>query len=140
AFTDLGVGAIQAVCEPAGGVGDCFATTSAADVITFAGGKLVGSAQRRHDGVILQQSSIRYRKPSVQPANVFVGAVCEAEFPLARISEGDLECALVQGFGLRLGTRMEPGTLTSEERAAAIALQEELRKRDVSSRFVDSGR
>jgi lipoate-protein ligase A len=123
AFNRLGVGAELGRCvrRPGKG-GDCFAVQSRADVISVDGQKIVGSAQRRTEGVILQQSSVRYRPADVEPGDVFQGLVADEAYPLARLEEEAVIAALVDGFKASLGSALNPGSVTAweEERAGAL--------------------
>ena len=108
----LGIRLSWGNCERAKGVGDCFATRSAADVLTASGEKLIGSAQRRKDGAILMQSSIRHFRPAIDPLCVFVGEVSEAGYPLSDVTNVDLESALASGFQSALNVEPARGELS----------------------------
>jgi lipoate-protein ligase A len=103
--------------------GDCFASPSQADVVAAAGQKLVGSAQRRRGPYLLQQSSIRYRRPEAAPADIFLGPVEEGTYPLENVPERALVRAVVDGFAAVFGAKPEetPGPAGwEEERCAAL--------------------
>lgn len=119
----LDIPAFQGVCEKAEGRGgDCFAVRSRADLLTPEGVKIVGSAQCRREGVLLQQSSLRHQPPEVNPAAVFLGTVAVDEYPLNDVDEQALLEALVAGFTEALGVTLRPGYLTAweEERAGVL--------------------
>jgi lipoate-protein ligase A len=102
--------------------GECFAVRSSADLLTPEGVKMVGSAQCRREGVLLQQSSLRHRPSPVHPANVFLGRVAAEHYPLADVEEEDLLEALIAGFTEALGVGLNPGYLSAweEERAGVL--------------------
>lgn len=95
--------------------GDCFASRSQADVLIASGEKLVGSAQCRRSGVILQQSSIRHRPPEVDPGLLFQGRVGEGTYPLESVEEDQLGKALHDAFQAALTVELEPGILDEWE-------------------------
>jgi lipoate-protein ligase A len=105
------------------GGGDCFAARSRADVVTVAGRKLIGSAQRRQGGALLQQSSIRYRRPAVAVADVFRGPVEEGSYPLENVPVEQLTRSLARSFAGLFGTEPEKTVGPSgweEERCATL--------------------
>ena len=81
------------------------------------GAKLVGSAQLRRDGILLQQGSIRLapdgRGPSIE------------EVLGRRLRRGEMARALVEGFGRAWGVQFRRGRLTAEEEQLAQRLQRE---------------
>jgi len=122
----LGVATGVGVCERRSGRGgDCFAARSQADLLTLDGEKLVGSAQCRREGIIMQQSSLRHRPPGIRAEQVFLGTVSEGRYPLKEVGEEELEAALIAGFQEAFGGQWTPGSLTAweEERAAALLAQ-----------------
>ncbi len=126
ALNRLGVRADLGGCERRPGRGgDCFATQSRADVILTGGHKVVGSAQRRSEGAILQQSSVRHTAAEVTPTEVFLGAIAGEFYPLDRFEEAEVVAALTEGFGAALGVGLKPGSLTAweEERAGVLLSQ-----------------
>jgi lipoate-protein ligase A len=119
----LGVVVALGACErPKSRGGDCFASRSQADLLTLAGEKLIGSAQCRREGVILQQSSLRHQRPSLSVAQVFPESAEPESYSLEAVSLEELEEALIAGFQEALGGRWRVGSLTGweEERAAWI--------------------
>ena len=113
---------------PAPSLEPCFAEPVAGEVVA-GGRKLVGSAQRRERGVLLQHGSL-----PLQPPRVVVGsllrnggageveaAACLADF--APVPEWNcLVHTLAAGWSAALGVGLARDTLTSnEERAAAAA-------------------
>jgi lipoate-protein ligase A len=106
--------------------GDCFAVRSQADLLTQSGDKLLGSAQRRREGVILQQSSLRHRGMEVTAAQVFHGPAAPEAYPLAGVEKEVLMQALVFGFEEALGLKLNPGSLTGWEEERACVIQGEL--------------
>lgn len=123
ALARLGVSVTRGACgRRRGEGGDCFSVRSQADLLTPEGDKLVGSAQRRREGVILQQSSLRHLPPRVPEQEVFRGPVAQAVYPLHEVEEEALEAALAAGFQEAFGQPAARGALTAweEERAAAL--------------------
>jgi len=113
--------------EPRGeGAADCFAARTRCDLLTGAGNKLLGSAQCRRSGVILQQSSLLHRRlvPEVWSALAPSGFAPPVDLPLADVDEWDLGDALARGFVLALGGRSRPEELTmwETERASVLML------------------
>ena len=142
ALGSLGLTVRFGSCESATGArGDCFAVRSAADMLcTSDGAKIVGSAQRRIGGVILQQSSILHRLPPVEHRKVFRGPTGASKYPLALFSEEKLRDALIRGFGRALGIRLVPRGLSKAEtedaeRMALSAAQNESERKSVDSRM-----
>ncbi|HXG24831.1 MAG TPA: lipoate--protein ligase family protein [Chthonomonadales bacterium] len=119
----LNISISQGICEKAEGPGgDCFAVRSRADLLTLEGVKIVGSAQCRREGVILQQSSLRHQPPEVDPTQVFLGTVAADNYPLKDVDEEALLEALIAGFAEALEVTLRPGYLTAweEERAGIL--------------------
>jgi lipoate-protein ligase A len=85
------------------------------------GAKLVGSAQLRRDGILLQQGSIRLVSPGGQPSV----AISLEEALGRRVSRRQMACALVEGFGGAWGMRFRCGRLTAEEEQLAQRLERE---------------
>lgn len=123
----LNVGLRMGNCERLPGRGgDCFASKSQADMVSDAGEKLIGSAQRRSEGVILQQSSLRYRPNRVSVEEVFLGLTVVPVYPLAGIGLDVVHQALIKGFQQALGLPVETAETTSFERERAAILAETL--------------
>ncbi len=127
-LSSLGVYAASGACERRAvrAYGDCFAVRSRADVVTEDGRKLVGSAQYRRGGAILQQSSVRHVPRPVAAADLFLGPCGDETYPLAEVSSQELCDALVAGFEDALAVTLEPGDLSAweTERAAALAARQ----------------
>ena len=88
--------------------------------LTLAGRKLVGSAQARRGGALLQQGSIRL---SPEPAEAAATSLQEA---LGRpVSWDELAEALIRGFARAWGIEIRPGELTTEEEELARCLERE---------------
>jgi lipoyl(octanoyl) transferase len=102
---------------------DCFASRARVDLVTPGGGKLVGSAQRRSGGVILQQSSVRHFEAPVDAQAVLLGPVGHGGYPLSRFDEDEVEKAFVAGFEKAFGSALQPASLShwELERAAFVA-------------------
>lgn len=100
---------------------DCFAEARA-DALCAAGRKLVGSAQRRAGGAVLQHGSLRLH-PDPPAVRVAAGLRAESATSLRELGcsagEGALRSALVEAFASTLGLRLEPDELTPEEVARA---------------------
>jgi len=100
---------------------DCFAAPIA-DEICVAGRKLVGSAQRRAGGALLQHGSIR-----LWPDPPSVARACELRGTAATslrevgcdVSFEELEEACAGAFRSVLGVRLQTGELTAPERQQA---------------------
>jgi len=138
----LGLRVELGACEPvAGSAGDCFATRSRADVIVaYDGSKLIGSAQRRKLGVILQQSSLRHFPAPMSATEVFLGPTSESSYPLAAVSTLELRDALSGGFREALGIQLATAPMSGAEIAESRAICQTLRVAYTSSTLVDSGR
>jgi lipoate-protein ligase A len=109
--------------------------------ITYEGRKLVGSAQVRKQGVVLQHGSILIRfspetvaailqLPSAQlrertAALLKKRAVSLDEILGRPIGFAELSAALIPAFSLALGVTFESGELTSQEQATSLRLAEE---------------
>jgi len=102
---------------------DCFAE-AAGDEICAGGRKLVGSAQRRAAGIVLQHGSIRLEPDSPRVREVagigVAGATSLAELSL-ELEIGTVRDALVEALGCALGGRFEVSAPTSAERDRAGA-------------------
>jgi len=85
------------------------------------GAKLVGSAQLRRDGILLQQGSIRLAPPDGQPS----GATSLEEALGRRVSRPEIASALVEGFSRAWGVSFRRGRLTAEEEQLAQRLERE---------------
>ena len=95
--------------------GDCFATRTRADLIGPDGAKLVGSAQCRRDGTILQQSSVKHRPPRASAGQVFRERVGDPTFPLAGYDDTTVAQAIKSGLQSALGVDLDSGSLTDWE-------------------------
>ncbi|MCJ7509882.1 MAG: lipoate--protein ligase family protein [Dehalococcoidia bacterium] len=85
------------------------------------GAKLVGSAQLRRDGILLQQGSIRLASPGGQPS----AAISLEESLGRRVPRREMARALVEGFTRAWGVRFRRGRLTAEEEQLAQRLERE---------------
>jgi lipoate-protein ligase A len=85
------------------------------------GAKLVGSAQLRRDGILLQQGSIRLASPDGEPP-----PTTSLEEALGRrLSRREIASALVEGFRRAWGVQFRRGRLTTEEEQLAQRLERE---------------
>lgn len=102
--------------------GDCFGASTRADVVSADGDKLVGSAQCRRRGVLLQQSSLRHLPPPAPSRGLFRGEAAPGDWPLAGIAPNALEEGLISAFREELGLCLSEDTLGAweVERAAAL--------------------
>ncbi|MFN3432468.1 MAG: biotin/lipoate A/B protein ligase family protein, partial [Candidatus Sericytochromatia bacterium] len=104
---------------------DCFAASTQAD-LQAAGRKLIGSAQTRRAGAVLQHGSLYLRYPSDLAAEVFGDAdreVADLAGLLGREPAWDeVKQAFVSGLSEELGARFEPGELTPWENEKARVL------------------
>jgi lipoate-protein ligase A len=83
--------------------------------LAFDGAKLVGSAQLRRDGVLLQQGSIRLVHPNGEPPPT----TALEEALGRRLSRREIASALVEGFRRAWGVQFRRGRLTAEEEQLA---------------------
>jgi lipoate-protein ligase A len=100
---------------------DCFAAP-AMDEICAQGRKLVGSAQRRAGGGVLQHGSIRFKPDSeaIQQAAGLVPGVATSLWELG--CEADLDAlrgSMIEAFSKAFAVNIESGELSSAERAIA---------------------
>lgn len=116
---------------------DCFAATTCAD-LHYRGDKMIGSAQLRRKGAVLQHGSIllsqdqhvmsellgssgeekgRARTPLKRHANLF-------DILKRDVAPGDLETVLQRGFERAFDVTIVPGELTEAEMSLAARLQE----------------
>jgi len=117
--------AVSRTAAPSGAAGsgsfDCFAV-SAEDEICVMGRKLVGSAQRRARGGVLQHGSIRLDPdpPQAIRAVGFAPGVATSLAELGvRVSRADLQHALTAAFRSVLGASLEESVLSASERLSA---------------------
>jgi lipoate-protein ligase A len=85
------------------------------------GAKLVGSAQLRRDGMLLQQGSIRLASSDGQPSP----ATSLEEVLGRRVPRREVASALAEGFRRAWGVRFRRGRLTAEEEQQARRLERE---------------
>jgi lipoyl(octanoyl) transferase len=121
---------VSAVGNPA-----CFAAKARCDVM-IGGRKIIGSAQMRRDGVILQQNSLPLRVDFPRWEQVFYrsdwehvaesGATDLYTAAGRTVSEAEVVAALRVGFTETMGVTWEDGELSAEEVAQAAALASEL--------------
>lgn len=106
--------------EPVGAHADrsflCFARATELDLVA-AGRKIVGSAQRRKPGRVLQHGSILLRNHPLQP-----GTSCASEIAGREIDAATMAEALRAAFADAFGPAVE-GAITPEESAAADAVE-----------------
>jgi lipoate-protein ligase A len=85
------------------------------------GAKLVGSAQLRRDGILLQQGSIRLAHPDGEPS-----PTTSLEEALGRrVSRREIASALGEGFRRAWSVQFRRGRLTAEEEQLAQRLERE---------------
>jgi len=118
----------------------CFAAPSWYEIVS-AGKKIIGSAQSRKNGFILQHGSIPFTFDAVKiircvrtaSAEHFARAVSALKRKAAGVSEvlgryvsrDELEKHLILAFRTVLGWKIEPGQMSEEEVALADALEKE---------------
>lgn len=112
----------------------CFETPSDYE-ITFGGRKLVGSAQMRSRGVVLQHGALplygdvaricRFLVSNPDPARVRARATTVEQALGRTVTWGEAADAVAAGFAESLNLCLEPGALTDEERAWAEELRAE---------------
>jgi lipoate-protein ligase A len=104
---------------------DCFAASTQAD-LQAAGRKLIGSAQTRRAGAVLQHGSLYLRYPAALAAGVFGDAdreVADLAGLLGREPAWDeVKQAFLSGLAAELGACFEPGALTPWETELAQSL------------------
>jgi len=109
-----------AASRPPGRSAWCFEAIAPHE-LTLAGRKLVGSAQARRGGALLQQGSIR-----LAPEPTEAPHATSLQEALGRpVSWDELAEALVQGFARAWGIETRPGGLTAEEEELARRLERE---------------
>ena len=96
----------------------CFHRATGFDLVAR-GRKLVGSAQRRSRGAFLQHGSI-----PVEPNRWTPEATSVREEAGRDVGYNELERAIVDRLGARLGVTLDPGDLDGEERSLAAELEE----------------
>ncbi len=115
----------------------CFAKAARCDM-TVAGRKIVGSAQTRRRGVIMQHGSVPLTIDPAEHLAVMPGggtdessqhqlreAACGVADVVGRpVSYDELCAALAEGFAQRLGIELHPGPLTDWEVARARELRD----------------
>lgn len=104
---------------------DCFARISQCDV-RLGTSKIAGAAQVRRSGSLLEQGSIPYKEPTVDPARVFGGK--ESHSPsgpraLEGASQEGLEQAIIRGFQHCGGIRLQLACLSEDEVELALKLE-----------------
>jgi lipoate-protein ligase A len=114
----------------------CFAKAARCDM-TVAGRKIVGSAQTRRRGVIMQHGSVPITIDPAEHLAVMPGggtdetsqrqlqdAACGVADALGRpLAYAELCAALAQGFAERIGLSLVPGSLSAWEQARAMELR-----------------
>lgn len=116
----------------------CFDAPSSYEVVC-GGKKVIGSAQTRHNGIILQHGSIPLRFDAARAAAVLkLDSERTRERIAANLSEraagleqvlgrpvgaAEVRAALIDGFARGLGLEMRPGALTGAEEADAARLE-----------------
>ena len=121
----------EAAAGPSSRSGWCFEAIAAHE-LTLAGRKLVGSAQARRGGALLQQGSIRLAPEPAEAAQATPVRATSLREALGRpVSWDELGEALVSGFTRAWGIEILPGQLTADE--------EELARRLEGERYADPG-
>jgi lipoate-protein ligase A len=116
----LGLPPLATATASSQGSGWCFEAIAAHE-LTLAGRKLVGSAQARREGALLQQGSIR-----LAPEPAEASRATSLQEALGREVNWDvLAEALALGFARAWGMEMRPGELTAEEEDLARRLERE---------------
>ena len=112
--------ATAAATDSSQGSGWCFEAIAAHE-LTLAGRKLVGSAQARRQGALLQQGSVRL---TLEPAEATRATSLQEELR-RRVTWDELAEALVAGFARAWGIEIRPGELSAEEDKLARRLERE---------------
>ncbi|HEY3297998.1 MAG TPA: biotin/lipoate A/B protein ligase family protein [Armatimonadota bacterium] len=106
---------------PASLSADCFAHVAECD-IRVGKDKVVGAAQARSRGALLEQGSIPRVKPLVDPARVFP-SIRSQDTALVSASREEIEQAIAREFSRVLGIELEPAAFTDEEKCLAMELE-----------------
>lgn len=105
---------------------DCFARVAECDV-RVGRTKVVGSAQVRRFGALMEQGSTPYAPPGFNTARVFGQAVrAAAGSPLYGFSHSSIAGALIHGFRELANPELEPAPLTRHEAETAAELAREV--------------
>ncbi len=107
--------------SPSAKSADCFAHAAACDIVVGAR-KVAGSAQVRRHGVILEQGSIPFRRPEVEPSRVYGRQMDEDCELLPGLDRRSIEDAIVLGFRDSQGIEMIEHPLSPQEIRAAEVL------------------
>ncbi len=116
---DLAPGAAHAA-----GLADCFAISTAADLVA-GGRKLVGSAQVRRHGCFLQHGAIKLAPAAIALADLLPDQAIARPATLADFLDEDpqtLAGELARAIARELGVAWEPAAATEAELAAAAAI------------------
>ena len=104
---------------------NCFGTATGADLILADGSKLIGSAQHRRGGAILQHGSIRLEPDAALEAQVFgAESFNPIQLPIAQHTEALIQTvteALIAAAGLCFGVQLAVQPLLQSEWEAIIA-------------------
>lgn len=125
ALARLGATTRSVVCGEERKLGDvlCFLDQTPGDLVT-AGAKVVGSAQRKQRGAIVQHGGILLKQSEYAPALPGLRELAGVE-----ASAGDVAAAVAGEFAADTGWRLEPGNWTCEE--------QELRRRIEAERYAN---
>jgi len=106
--------------------GDCFATSTKADLTYADGVKAVGGAQMRRRNALLEQVSIPCGAHEVAPEDVFCGSAASSgtRATVRRLPPSHLRVSLAAALSEALGCCWTPRRWTSAELAAARELGE----------------
>lgn len=107
---------------PASVSADCFAHVAECD-IRVGRDKVVGAAQARSRGGLLEQGSIPWRQPLVDPTKVFPGTGFVPSVVFGELSREVIERTIAREFGRVLGVEFEVGEFTEEELGLARVLE-----------------
>ena len=127
----LGVAAQLAPAPRRRGVSAACFDTPAAFELTVAGRKLVGSAQARREGVLLQHGALPFSPHTARLQALLACPIPDLNTTMVTLDEAlghpanvsDVVAALVAGFEAAWNITLEPGVLSSNEQA----LEHELR-------------
>ncbi len=103
---------------------DCFAHVAACDV-RVGRGKVVGSAQVRRFGGLLEQGSIPYAQPAFDTARVFGRRTDAGGGPIGEFSYSAIADAVADGFRQHLNDPLKVSELTEAEVAVSQELARE---------------
>lgn len=102
--------------------GDCFATSTCADLVYDDGAKAAGAAQARRSDAMLEQVSVPRERTGIAPQDVFVGPAADGEARLHNVPIDGIIAGFIHELSGMLHCRWEDGDWTAAEKHAAALL------------------